>query len=74
MCAVLRPFQWIALGLLAHPELMQRKPTRIGGHDAGRGAIAAANDLVDGTTVQQPLLLGEGDRFWLIRHRECPGA
>ena len=33
--------------LIRHPQLMQRKPTRVWGDDAGRGTITATNDLID---------------------------
>ena len=39
----------IALGLSCHSQLVQAEPPGIGCYDAGRGAVTAANDLVDGT-------------------------
>ena len=46
--------QRIALGLSCHPQLVQAEPPGIGRDDAGRGAVTASDNLVDGTAKQLP--------------------
>ncbi|KAE8238708.1 hypothetical protein A4X03_0g8791, partial [Tilletia caries] len=54
LLAVLRALERVALGLLRHPEFVERKPSRVRRYDPGRGPIAAADDLIDWSTKQQP--------------------
>src|SRR3546814_20964179 len=71
---VLRTCKCVGLGLLGHPEVVVRKPSRVRRYDPGRGSIAAADDLIDRSTKQQPLLLFQRNRPRLIAVAQCFGT
>src|SRR3546814_8411350 len=63
---VLPALQWVAFALRRHLELLEREPTGIRDDEARRRPVAPDNDVGDPRARQQPLLLGQRNRFRLL--------